>query len=559
MDASRGTDSRPINIWPVQEIPEERPEDGPVALLRSVLASVMLHQVKLALWTLACLVLAFAYIRTTPFTYTAAATILLEPRRQVAVSGRETASPPGLDLNRADSELQVIRSERLLALVFDSLDLANHPELMPRPPGLLRRALSDPLGLIGLRRAPTPSEAAGARSADEARQSAFGAFASRISARRVGQSYVIEIAYASSDADLVARVANAAAAAYLMQSVAFKAEAARSGAEFVQGRVDGLATQARAAEAAVRAGTIPQGPIPDADARIIGAALKPLSPSAPRSTLILVLGGALGLMTGLFAAAVAGMVDRRLRTPAAITQETGLACLATLPATGKGGGAPDRKAADELLAAEPDGAFAASVANLRTAIKLVCPPEPGTDHRIIAFAAWTPDAGSSLVCMSLARLTQRMGRHVTVVDADVHGHAGSEPEAPNSLMGVLASNTPVSAMSFFDLDGVALLPARGEDVAPGTYVDFGERKVGRLLELVRAKGDVLVDLPPVADSVDAAAIARHADAVVVVVAAGRSTIDDVKQALRALRGVGANIIGAVLVELPAGRPFWRRE
>jgi Mrp family chromosome partitioning ATPase len=67
---------------------------------------------------------------------------------------------------------------------------------------------------------------------------------------------------------------------------------------------------------------------------------------------------------------------------------------------------------------------------------------------------------------------------------------------------------------------------------------------------------VLVDLPPVADSVDAAAIARHADAVVVVVAAGRSTIDDVKQALRALRGVGANIVGAVLVDVPARKPFW---
>ncbi|MFT3952987.1 MAG: hypothetical protein QM722_00655 [Piscinibacter sp.] len=257
-------------------------------------------------------------------------------------------------------------------------------------------------------------------------------------------------------------------------------------------------------------------------------------------------------MTGLFAAAVASMVDRRLRTAEAVTSETGLACLAAIPAAGDWNGLTRREASemDNLVAYQPASAFASAIANLRTSIKLACPPDPGTDNHIIAFVSWTPDAGCSLIAMNLARLTQRMGRQVTVIDADIHGArrtlAGIEPLAASSLVGVLTSNTPVNAISFVDLDGVALLPARSHDAPDGAYVDFGERKVGRLLELVRVRGDVLVDLPPMEDCADAGAIARHADAVVVVVAAGRSTIDEVTQATRALRAVGANVIGAVL-------------
>ena len=83
------------------------------------------------------------------------------------------------------------------------------------------------------------SDAGAATAADateELRQIAFLNFANRLTARRVGQSYVIEIAYSSSDPALAARVANAAASAYLLQSVEFKADAAASGAEFLQGR-----------------------------------------------------------------------------------------------------------------------------------------------------------------------------------------------------------------------------------------------------------------------------------------------------------------------------------
>ncbi|MBL7405968.1 lipopolysaccharide biosynthesis protein, partial [Escherichia coli] len=91
---------------------------------------------------------------------------------------------------------------------------------------------------------------------------------------------------------------------------AAKADAAKNGAEFLQGRVNALASQARSAAAAVTEGTLPDAPTPDADARVIGAALQPLKPSAPRKTLILGLGAMIGLVGGLLAVALLQAFDR---------------------------------------------------------------------------------------------------------------------------------------------------------------------------------------------------------------------------------------------------------
>ncbi len=118
-------------------------------------AIVLLHKRRLAI----CAASAAVYASMMPLVYTAAASLLLEPRRQIVNSGRETTAPPTLDLNRADSELQVIRSERLLSLVFDGLDLSKQSELRPQPPGFFRELLTgfryflvNFLGLAVLRR-----------------------------------------------------------------------------------------------------------------------------------------------------------------------------------------------------------------------------------------------------------------------------------------------------------------------------------------------------------------------------------------------------------------------
>ncbi len=555
MDRGPIADHRSAFAWQAAE-PGEIVEDGPLMLLKAVFAALQRHLLKIVAWTVFCIVLAMAYLRTTPPTYVATATLLLEPRRPV--SAREAQSPPGFDLNRADSELQVIRSERLLADVFDGLVLRDHPELRPGPPGLvarvtggLRRAITDPIGTIRNIAGWEGGAPLGTVRGSDPRDQAFASFAQRINARRIGQSYAVEISYSTSDADLAPRVANAAASAYLAQSIAFKADMARSGTEFVQGRLDSLSEQARSAAAAVTQGALPSVPTPDADARVIGAARKPLSPIAPRPSLILLLGGAIGFASALVAAALASLLDRRIRTAEDVRRQSGLSLLGVIdvpaPAKQPIWHLDDLKSLGEL---KPSGAQAAAIANIRAAVKFSCPSRAGTDNHIIAIVGCSPGGGATAVSLAMARFNRALGKRVTVIQTDVHRDprllAGPAPRTGSSLVEAISGNTPLEAVPYIDLSGILFMPARSAGIASARPIDLGDRKMAKLLDAATSRGDVIIDLPPLSESPGSSAVARLADAVAIVVSSGQTTADELRETMRILRSAGAVISGVVL-------------
>ncbi|RXT51177.1 hypothetical protein B6S44_21445 [Bosea sp. Tri-44] len=547
-----GASGAPFRILPLPDTHPPQISDGPVALLRTIGAAGLRHKGRLAIWVALCLAAAAAYVRTTPPTYTAAATVLLEPRRQVPSAAREIAAPSSLDLNAADSELQVIRSERLLSTVFDALALRDHPELGPQPPGPLQMLTSRVRA--ALRNVWAVSTGAAAQPGAEAslrvdpRRNAFENFARRFSARRVGQSYVLEIAYSSADPELPARVANAAASAYLLQSVAFKADAARSGAEFLQGRLDALATQVQAANAAVRSGALPAQPIPDADARIIGAAQAPLGPSAPRGSLIMAFAGVFGLLGGVFVAALVSVFDRRVRRPGDLVRETGLSCLAVIPEIAGRHRQARASVSDSamLVTREHAGSFAAAIRDLGVAIEIAWAASRSEGSPVVAIGSWRAGAGASLLTMNLAQLLNHRGRQVSVFSADASPTRGEDggPVGP-SLTDVIASGSTVQA-AFANVDGVRLLPIHSAMPQLNRFVDFRDPRAGLIITQARQRGEVLIDLPPLGESSDAVALATHADIVVLVAAEGATTYDELNDALGVLQRAGITVIGAVI-------------
>jgi succinoglycan biosynthesis transport protein ExoP len=526
------------------DAPPSGAEDGPIALIRAVIRAVRRRKLPLAIWVSACVVVAFFYARSQPPVYTTSSVIILEPPRQSGGFSRDTTIT-SLDLNRVDSELQVIRSERLQAQVFNSLGLIDLPELGPQPPSGMSQLLSGITRIFGggggsgasppaddAQPFPAPS------AVDQAWREAFAKFQSRFSARRIGQSYVIEISYSSSDPEISSRVANSAASAYLLQSVAFKAAAASGGAEFVQGRVDALSAQVEDAADAVRRGVLPEGQMPDADGRVIGAALRPLSPSAPRPKLIIAMGGVLGLMSGLFVIAIATALDRSVRSGARLTRETGIACLASVP-EGRRAHQLTAIQRDALVTSQPRSPFALAIRDLRTSINLASAPDLRKGNRVIALVAWGPDVGCSMLCMNLAHLMQANGRIVTVVDGDVEG-SGRGLTARYALSGPSPEHG-----TLLDANGIALLPATELRVRVSTFADLRDPAMAELLDFAKARGDVLLDLPPLSESADAKALARHADTVIIV-AAAHTSVDDIREAEYHIRSVGVNIIGAIV-------------
>lgn len=548
---------RPLDVtsrlWRLDEVQMEG--DGPLALLRSLIALGFRHKNSLVACTLAGVVIAGLYAHSLPPTYGSTATLLLEPR-QSAASGQEFGFQQSLDLYRADSELQTIKSEQLLSAVFESLNLRDNPELAPQQPGWAARMTagirSFLANLVGPGESSTvarlPDNAPG-NLANDTTRAAFLNFARRLNARRVGQSFVIEVEYSSSDPSLPARVANAAVSGYIFQAVAFKEQTARAGTEALQGRLDSLATQVEAARAAMHNGTLPAIPTPDADARVIGAALPPLGPSAPRTSLITALGGILGLLGGFGLIVFNLALDRRIRNARELARDTGIVCLGSIPDS------PGVDAVPLHVNSTQEKRFVAAIHDLRTSVEIACTSLRSERSIAIAIVSWSPNTGVTTLCSALSQLIIRGGGYVTLFQTSEGRNTvatDSRQAAPlsQSLADAAFTGLPLEQISFDHVNGVAVLPIHSRDANANLFADFRNPRVRRILDAARLKGDVLLDLPPLHGSMDALALAAFADAVIIMVRAEETTIEEVVDSAQLLRRAGANVVGAVINRVP---------
>lgn len=97
-----------------------------------------------------------------------------------------------------------------------------------------------------------------------------------------------------------------------------------------------------------------------------------------------------------------------------------------------------------------------------------------------------------------------------------------------------------------DFGGVSVLPSRSPYTAVGTGVSLSSSIFQSVIDQMRRGGYVILDLPPLSVSAESRVAARRADVVVIVAEAGRTTVDELSDAVNGLIGAGANVIGAVL-------------
>ncbi|MDE1156192.1 MAG: Wzz/FepE/Etk N-terminal domain-containing protein [Acidobacteriaceae bacterium] len=524
-------------------MPKDNRADGPVVLLKQVMAIAWRYKIRLIACLATGIVLATLYAHSLPRTYNATATMLLEPRQFANAS---TVQQQGLDLNSAESELQILLSERLLSAVFNSLRLYESPELGPQEGGAVRTAIT---AVVDFFRStflapPDPTEAdvqpVTVPSAEEnLRRAAFANFVDRVTARRVGQSYVVEVGYWSVDPSQPARVANAIISGYILQSVISKEQVAQAGTETLQGRLDALARQVTAATEAMAAGTLPKVPTPDADAKITGAALHPLSPSSPRTSLIVAFGGVLGLFCGMAALAISVTFDRKVRAAKDLQHETPLPCLASIPET-SAGLAMARLGVRSRNVQRQAGALR----DLKTLIDIACVPRKGEKHVVIALAGCSRDTGASGLSLSLADMLARSGRPASVFWCEPQVQGASN--AVTSMLDAANSDKDVHNLIFDYRAGIPVLPILSREPMVNAYANFRNPRIRDIIDAARLKGDVIIELPALDTSLDALALASHADAVLVIARWGRTTREAVKEAEHQFRRAGVNLIGYVI-------------
>ncbi|WP_409190096.1 polysaccharide biosynthesis tyrosine autokinase [Bradyrhizobium sp. RDM4] len=192
---------------------------------------------------LVCLGLAGSYLMSATKRYTGSAVLMIDSRK---MQGFQTQGTPGtgdnpIDSSMVDSQVEVLKSETIASAVIKDLHLLDSPEFMRADDGLfssLTHLFSDFIP------DEKPSDLELMRGAIERVQGG-------LTIKRVGLSYVIEIAYQSTSRELAARIANAIAENYITDSLESKYQASRRAAVWLQDRLKELRAQASTAERSV--------------------------------------------------------------------------------------------------------------------------------------------------------------------------------------------------------------------------------------------------------------------------------------------------------------------
>ncbi|QXQ09651.1 polysaccharide biosynthesis tyrosine autokinase [Paeniglutamicibacter sp. Y32M11] len=282
----------------------------------------------------------------------------------------------------------------------------------------------------------------------------------------------------------------------------------------------------------------------------LGQAVLPSTPVSPNTKLALALGGLVGLAIGAAYAMIRNHLDRRIRSAEAL-ELLGLSVVGTIP--------EDKRLMAQRAVVETGAidhgdraahAFSEALRELRTNLNYIDVDNP---PRIIVMTSSVPGEGKSSVTANLAVAIASTGRNVVLVDADLRRPVQTklfDLIEGAGLTDVLSHSAdiedvlqPYGPVPNLQLLGSGRIPPNPSEL-------LGSKAMKLLLKELARDAVVLVDAPPLLPVTDAAVLSTAADGILVAVRAGNTTSDEVNKALHNLRKVDANILGAILNQVP---------
>lgn len=312
-----------------------------------------------------------------------------------------------------------------------------------------------------------------------------------------------------------------------------------------------------------------QQSMPVTEARIVTTALPPLSKSAPKSSLILLLGLVGGLGAGVAAAFLKDALDRRVRWSRQITHDLGqpfLGALAACPARAR----EFRHMADHPADGSPGRAgrlpvplFIANGSGSPAVLETLCTTKVSIDQalhretcRVVGVISANAQEGKTTLITNLAVLLVEMRARVLVIDANLHGSGLAdlvEGDAGPGLARAVTERRSLPECVVASRLGFHLLPG-GVGPVPNHPVEIlGSAALRQLLAEARDHYDyVLVEVPPVLSAVDARVVSDLIDAFVLVVRGGRTKRDEVEHAFTTCPAIADRIVGVVMNRTKTG-------
>ncbi|GAB4431325.1 MAG: CpsD/CapB family tyrosine-protein kinase [Chloroflexi bacterium OHK40] len=195
---------------------------------------------------------------------------------------------------------------------------------------------------------------------------------------------------------------------------------------------------------------------------------------------------------------------------------------------------------------DPSSAAAEAYRTLRTNILFSSLDKPL--HTILVTST-APNEGKSTTLANLAVTMAQAEQRVLAVDCDLrrpslHALFGlpNEQGLTSAILEQGEAPLPIQSTS---VPGLSLLTSGPLPPRPADLL--GSRRMGALIERLRAEADIILfDTPPVVAVTDAAVLAPRVDGVLLVLHAGQTRRDRAREARQMLEKVKANIVGVVL-------------
>jgi Mrp family chromosome partitioning ATPase/capsular polysaccharide biosynthesis protein len=533
----------------------------------------MLAVFKRSLWRILMVIAlmvgaATAYVIMTPRGYTSAAQIMIEPQKQQFIWQTPGLLDLTVDNAQVESQVEVLRSERIASEVIDRLNLTQDVEF----------------------------RASQAQSTFEQHRHAVAAFVNALAARRIGQSYIIEVSFSSLDPEKAARITNAIAEAYIQDQLQAKTDAARQASQWMEERLTELGRELNLAANAVHefktangiadrndgrgllidklteleakteayrklyesllqrmAENQQQESFPVSNARVIASAATPLVPSHPRTKLILALALLMGTAAGIGLALVGHTLDRSLRSERQVRHDLGIDCLGSVPLLRSGETAP--AGGDNPVIDAQFSEYADALRCIKVSIDAACRQHPNWRLGLVSA---DPAEGKAALAIGLADLFAAAGNRTLLVDANLREPALSRRLAPGVRTGLLNALLELHdepAILSDPKTNVHFLPA-GDGVPVSNSADLlGSPAACAVMSQLRERFDaILVDLPSLARTPDARVIGGALDGCILVVQWGTTSVEVLKNVLTRIEAAQINLLGAVITDVAEGVP-----
>src|SRR6185437_2124264 len=235
---------QPEQSPPVRSIETIAEAQSSTDSLHSVLEFLRRQYRVIVIATALMLAVGAVYVVTAQSSYTANASMIIDSKRIQLFQQQSMFSDMPIDSGAVESQVEILKSDTIALAVIKKLNLIDDPEFTGQGGGILGSLLS----LVSL---PALFGSDGPRSEFALTRQAVRSLQNRLTVRRVGLTYVIEIGFRSTDPERAAQIANAVADAYIDDQLESKFQAARRAGVWLQDRLRELREQASAAEGAV--------------------------------------------------------------------------------------------------------------------------------------------------------------------------------------------------------------------------------------------------------------------------------------------------------------------